>query len=257
MKTVQAWLNKVDEEALVDAYFAAFPIDYVMIADRALTLGEIRDGSKNRFLEFVCRMKQVEIPPNEDPYVFFACKQYVEGYSKVGAAMCCLSDLRGESQPECYAWSLTDFARVMGYFVAETSLTLKNMNFVLAEILHEMSLFGYCQEDLEAERKKLLEAEQEIEEGKYYSAEEVSAKLREEFGLEPREPDPEAEEKERAIRAAGYEYDLFAGTGRSNRCGNSFVQQMLTYKFPFDFAEVKIIFAHFFVIQLPAGGHAG
>lgn len=209
METVQAWLNKADEEKLADTYFAAFPIDYMMITDRTLTLGEIRDRSRSRFLEFVRRMKQIEIQPSDDPYVFFACKQYVEGYSKISAAMCRLADIRGEGQPECYAWSFTDFARVMGCFVAETRLTLKNMNCVLAEILREMSFFGYHQEDMEAERKKLLEAEREIEAGKRYSAEEVFEELAAKYGLERREPDPEAEEKERAIRAAGYEYDLF------------------------------------------------
>lgn len=209
VETVQAWLNKVDEETLADTYFAAFPIDYMMIANQALTLGKIRCRSKERFLEFVRRMKQIEVPSDDDPCVFFACKQYVDGFSKVGAAMCRLSDVYGDGQPECYAWSLTDFAQVMGYFMAETRLTLKNINAVLAEILHEMSFFGYRQEDLEAEREKLLKAEQEIAEGKYCSAEEAFARLEEELGLEPLEPDPEAEEKERAIQVAGYEYDLF------------------------------------------------
>lgn len=154
-------------------------------------------------------MKQIGIQPSNDLCVFFACKQYVEGYSKIGAAMCRLADIRGEVQPECYACSFTDFARVMGNFVAETRLTLKNMNCVLAEILREVSFFGYHQEDMEAERKKLLEAEREIKEGKCRPAEEVFEELAAKYGLERREPDPEAEEKERAIRVASYEYDLF------------------------------------------------
>lgn len=209
METVQAWLNKADEEKLADTYFAAFPIDYMMIADRTLTLGEIRDRSRSRFLEFVRRMKQIKIQPSDDPCVFFACKQYLEGYSKIGAAMCRLTDIQGEGQPECYAWSFTDFVCVMGYFVAETRLTVKNMDCVLAEILHEVSFFGYHQEDMEAERKKLLEAEREIEEGKCRPAEEVFEELAAKYGFERQDPDPEAEEKERAIRAAGYGYDLF------------------------------------------------
>lgn len=74
METVQAWLNQADEEKLADTYFAAFPIDYRMIADRALTLDEIRDRSRSRFLEFVRRMKQIEIQSSDDPCVFFAYK---------------------------------------------------------------------------------------------------------------------------------------------------------------------------------------
>ena len=62
---------------------------------------------------------------------------------------------------------------------------------------------------MEAERKKLLEAEREIKAGKCRPAEEVFEELAARYGLERREPDPEAEEKEQAIRAANYEYDLF------------------------------------------------
>lgn len=212
METVQAWLNKVDEEELAGTYFAEFPIDYMMIAERTLTLGEIRDRSKKRFLEFVHQMKKLEIQPNDDPCVFFACKQHSEGRSRVGAAMCRLADIHTDGQPECYSWLFTDFARVMGYLVADTRLTMKNVDYVLAEILNEMSFFGYDQKAMEAEREKLLEADREIEEGKCYPAGEVFERLAAKYGLERREPDPEAEEKEQAIRAAEYEYNAFCQT---------------------------------------------
>lgn len=81
-------------------------------------------------------------------YVFFACKQYAEGEGRIGAVMC---------------------------HVAETNLTLKNMNCVWAEILHEMPFFGCRQGDMEAEELK------------------------------------------RAIRTAGYEYDLFCGNREIKR----------------------------------------
>lgn len=61
MKTVQKWLNNVDEKRLSGAYFVGFPINYKMIADKGLTLGEIRVKSKNRFSDFIHSMKQIEI----------------------------------------------------------------------------------------------------------------------------------------------------------------------------------------------------
>lgn len=212
METVQAWLNKVDEEELAGTFFAELPIGYMMIADRTLTLGEIRDRSKKRFLEFVHQMKELEIQPSDDPCVFFACNQYFEGRSRVSAAMCRLKEIRADGQPECYSWLFTDFAQVMGYLVADTCFTKKNVNYVLAEILNEMSFFGYDQKAMEAEREKLREADREIEAGKCYPAEEVFERLAAKYGLERREPDPEAEEKERAIRAAEYEYNAFCQT---------------------------------------------
>lgn len=84
----------------------------------------------------------------------------------------------------------------------------ENMNCVLADILHKMSLFGYLQEDMEAERKMLLKAGQEIKEGKHCPAEVVFEELVAKYGLERRKRGPEAEEKERAIRTAGCKYNL-------------------------------------------------
>lgn len=103
---------------------------------------------------------------------------------------------------------------------------MKNMDCVLAEILNEMSLFGYRQEDMEAEQEKLLEAGREIKEGECRPVEVVFEELAAKYGLERQEPDPEAEEKERAIQAAGYEYDLF--------CRNREIERMREYRYAAD-----------------------
>ena len=59
MKTVQEWLNEVNEHELVDTYFAEFPIDYEMIPAKEMTLGEIKNRLKSRLLEFIRRMKGI------------------------------------------------------------------------------------------------------------------------------------------------------------------------------------------------------
>ena len=61
MKTVQEWLNEIDEECLVDTYFVDFPIDYMMIANKKLTLEEINERSQKHFLDFVHNLKKLEI----------------------------------------------------------------------------------------------------------------------------------------------------------------------------------------------------
>lgn len=57
MKTVQEWLNEVDEDKLAGTFFAEFPVDFLMIPNRELTLGEIQDRTREHFLHYVHRMK--------------------------------------------------------------------------------------------------------------------------------------------------------------------------------------------------------
>lgn len=82
MKTVQTWLNEVNEYELVDTYFAEFPIDYEMIPAKEMALQEIKDRLKKRLLEFIRQMKDIDIKPGGEPCIFFACKQYQEGAEK-------------------------------------------------------------------------------------------------------------------------------------------------------------------------------
>ena len=205
MKTVQKLLNEVNEHELVDTYFAEFPIDYEMIPAKEMMLGEIKDRLKSRLLEFIRRMKELDVQSDDRPCVFFACKQYQDGAKKIGAKMCHLDDICTIDHPECYSWLFVDFAKVMGYFIADTDITRENICIVLAQILYEMSFFGYTQADMEEERKKLEDSQAEVERGEYYTSEEV----REHLGLPPKVPDPEAEALERDIRTAEHTYNTF------------------------------------------------
>lgn len=162
MKTVQNFLCEADDKELADAYFSEFPINYAMIPETELTLGEIRDRTQAHFLEFVHKMREVETEPGSN--VFFACKHYSDGYTDIQTQMCELTDIRTQSSPQTYSCLFSDFSTILGTFVAETPETMKNLPVVLAQILHEMSFFGYDQETMEEERKKLEEAEKEIRE---------------------------------------------------------------------------------------------
>lgn len=207
MKTVQEWLNEVDEDELADTFFVEFPVDFLVIPNWKLTLGEIRDGTREHFLHYVHRMKSVAIPEGSGDHVFFACKEYREGHSEISANMCSLEELRSKDNPDIYSWMLTDHAKVMGYLVADTEFTKKNICEVLSQILHETSFLGYTQEELEIERKKLEESltVAETERDTAVSMDD----LWKEFGWEKPIPDPETEEKEDAIHAAEYEYTIF------------------------------------------------
>ena len=105
--------------------------------------------------------------------------------------LCLESDILECDNPQTYSWILTDFDEIMGYYIAETESTIKSINDVLAQIIYEMTFFGYTQEDIEKERMKLglelEEVEKEAKEGKVVSMETAFADL----GIEPQPRDEE------------------------------------------------------------------
>ena len=116
-----------------------------------------------------------------------------------------MEEVLASDEPEHYACGLTDQAKIMGYLVADTPLTTKNVKTVLAQILFETSFFGYDQEGLPDVIESLKQSEEDIKAGRTYTMEEV----REHLGLPPKESDEEADELESQIIAAEYAYDLF------------------------------------------------
>lgn len=206
MKTVQKWLNEIDGEVLADRYFAEYPIDFVMLHDQNRTVAEIRRAARERFIEYVRKMRVVPIQQREEKTaVFYASKGHRDHKRCVITEMCIMEDVLSSHEPEHYSCVLTDHAKVMGYFIADTPLTQDNIEIVLAHILFETSFFGYDQEDLPDMIETLRRSEEDMKKGWTYTMEE----MREHLGLPPMEPDEEAEALEHDIITAEYTYDLF------------------------------------------------
>ena len=56
-------------------------------------------------------------------------------------------------------------AEIIGFLVADTPLTLRYIYQLMADVLNEASFFGFEQEDLETEWKKLADAAKEVDSG--------------------------------------------------------------------------------------------
>jgi len=208
MKTVQEWLNEVDEEALADEYFWENPIDFVMLRNQNRTVAEIRRAAREQFIGYVRKMRTIAVPPRKEgdkTAVFYASKGHRDHKRGIVAELCNIEEVLASDEPEHYGCELTDHAEVMGYLVADTPLTTKNIISVLAQILFDTSFFGYDQEGLPDVLESLKRSDEDIEEGRTYTLEEV----REHLGLPPEDPDEEADELESQIIAAEYAYDLF------------------------------------------------
>ena len=204
MKTVQEWLFERDEDALIGCYFAKYPINFYMLENKDVTVSEVLAVLEETLRDFIHRLKGVNAHKSEQG-IFYAVKILSDGYEEVTVELSYLKDILENGLPEHYGWMLTDHDEVMGYLIADTSLTQANIDSVLAEILYEMSFFGYTQEQLEEERKKLDESLIETQESRTYSADEVFTK----FGLAPEEKDEQSDELRAAVLAAEIKFSEY------------------------------------------------
>lgn len=208
MKTVQEWLKEVDEEELVSAYFS-LPSNAFNIA-----ILEKRE-TPEVILAFVRRLKSLTPETPQKQHVFFASTSYRDGIELI---LCDWDDLLTKRHPERGDCVFSEFAQVMGYWVADTELTLKWIYDVLAGVLAQLSFFGYTQEEQTAGWKRMYqfvrqeEAKLEKEGGidallqRSIPCEEMRERMDTELG---RRPDSEARKLEDKIREAVVKYEMY------------------------------------------------
>ncbi len=208
MKTVQEWLKEVDEGKLVNTYFS-LPSNAFSIA-----ILEKRE-TPEVILAFVRRLKSLTPETPQKQRVFFASTSYRDGIELI---LCDWDDLLTKQRPERGDCVFSEFAHVMGYWVADTELTLKWIYDVLAGVLAQLSFFGYTQEEQTAGWKRV-----------YQFARQEEAKLEKEGGIDAllqrsipweemiermdtelgRRPDPEARKLKDKIREAVVKYEMY------------------------------------------------
>lgn len=210
MKTVQEWLKEVNEKDLIDTYIFRHPIDYTMIPDKELTLAYIQEFAKKNLAEFLQRMKTIDVRRDNEMTVFFAYDGYRDGRGEVITSMCKVEELLAVEHPDSYAWDLSSFSDVMGYYIVETETTMDNILDVLSDIIDELTFFGYDEIEKDRVKDELLQTTEEIKSGKYAEAKSYSLDdLRKELGLKPRKKDKKRDELKYNIHAAENEFNLY------------------------------------------------
>ena len=199
MKTVHAWLKEVDAGKIADEYFSEYPIEYENFCRLKKTVAEIKEAYRLRLLEFLEMLCKLEVDSTAQDKIFFCHKIYSNYEEKMETVLCTSTDILACDNPETYSWILVDFAEVMGYYIADTELTKKNIYAVLAQILYEMTFFGFTQEELNEEREQLEASLKEAATGRARPAEEVFAEL----GIE----EEETNEQEKEILAELHEQE--------------------------------------------------
>lgn len=205
MKTVHEWIRETDIDKLADAYFYEYPIEYERYVNSEKTVSEIKDAYRKRFHELIEQLKSIEPKSLSDDErgIFFCHKAFGRDMKNQETILCFESDILKCDNPQTYSWILTDFDKIMGYYIAATESTTRNINYVLTQIIYEMTFFGYSQEDIEKERFELEEAAKEADEGKTIPAEKLFADL----GIEPQPRDEEDTEMLRKIYSVENQYN--------------------------------------------------
>ena len=207
MKTVHEWIKETDVDKLADAYFYEYPIEYERHINSEKTVSKLKDAYRERFYDFLEQLKSIEPKSlsDDEQGIFFCHKAYGRDMKNSETVLGIKSDILKCDNPQTYSWVLTDFDEIMGYYIAETETTIKNINDVLAQIIYEMTFFGYSQEDIEKERIELEKAAKEADEGKTIPAEKLFADL----GIEPQPRDEEDTEMLRKIYSLENEYNQY------------------------------------------------
>ena len=147
MKTAHECIKGTDVEELADTYFCEYQIEYERYINSEKTVSEIKDTYRKRFYEFIEQLKSIEPKSLSDDErgIFFCHKAYGKGMKNPETVLCFESEFFACDVPQTYSWILTDFVEIMGYYIAETEITTRNINDVLAQIIYEMTFFGYSQ----------------------------------------------------------------------------------------------------------------
>ena len=98
-----------------------------------------------------------------------------------------------------YAYEFTEQKEALSFLVSDNKLTQDNIMDVIVDFLHEISFFGYDQESLEEEKKRLDESIKECEEHPERLITFNYEEFCREYGIPITEEYPEENEKKKAF----------------------------------------------------------
>ena len=212
MKTVQEYLRELDEDRLIGAYLCLHPIQFNELINVDLTVAEITERVKFNLHKYIKRLRTLPISESDTHGIFYVHRIIKDGMNDETYCMIDLDELleKGYDAPD-YAYTFTDQSEIMGWQVSDTWLTQYHIYELIANVMLEASFFGYEQEHLEEEKKRLEAAIEESTEGKGVPWEDVRKKM---FG-EDYIFDEESEDEEKlhqAVNKAEYEYSIHSRT---------------------------------------------
>lgn len=210
MKTVQEYLKKADTDQLINYYLYKYPVVLDDISDENQKISKVKNHIRTVLKEYIERLCSINIEVNKDgkEYVLFVHKMQQDGVEEDSCSLVCLQELRDKGvAAETYSYVFDRQTKIMGFKVSDAAYTQKNLMDLLTDVMHEASFFGFEQQHLDEELKKLDSSIKEFEEGTAttYTMEEVWEHL----GFEREKRDETADELRHAITRAVVEYGQY------------------------------------------------
>ena len=210
MKTVKEHLLSADRNALLDTYLHDYPIPLLEIACFKTTLPEAMAKLRSRVNEFIEHITSLE-PVKTIDCVLFVHELYGDGAPPVKTSLCSIKEIMQKEVPKPYGWIAAYWEESIGFYVSEDELTQFHILHLLAELIHQATLFGWTEEEVMAElnyiEDSLRESEKNVREGNtnYRPFEDVLKA----HGWPVPEKDEEKEALERAVDDAKMEYERY------------------------------------------------
>ena len=227
MITVAEVIRNMSIKDIVDTYTAYFCGSYEMVENRDLSLKELHE------IDEAIAMKAIERILNADPaeshFMFFVGYAYEDSIITEHAYYIDINDLndttKEASEVGSYSCLMTKASNIAGSYVAETERTKKNLPYLIAAIIEEMSFFD-SDEEIEAEAEKLKQVVEEIKSGEAETYP-LDEKFFDDLGVERRRKYPEEEEYyqkmiEAEIALNSYLYTSEIEQLRTDGCGKGF-----------------------------------
>lgn len=212
MKTVQEYFRTLDEDRLISAYLYNNPVTMKEFEKSDASLTAINEKIKSTLHQYIERLRTLPIEKTDFEGVLYVHRIIKDEISSEAFSLINLKELREKGHEATdYGYEFSTQNEIVGFQVADTKLTQCHIYDLMADVMYEASFFGFEQEHLEEEKRKLEEAVKEIDEGKTVPWEEVKAELKAEFGedLHEEETEEEVALREKVIRAS-WEYAQYS-----------------------------------------------
>lgn len=202
--------KKSRSDQLINYYLYKYPVVLDDISDEHQKISKVKNHIRTVLKEYIERLCSMNIEVNKDgkEYVLFVHKMQQDGVEEDTCSLVCQQELQDKGvAAETYSYVFDRQAKIMGFKVSDAAYTQKNIVELLTDVMHEASFFGFEQQHLDEELKKLDSSIKEFEEGTAttYTMEEVWEHL----GFEREERDETADELRHAITRAVVEYDQY------------------------------------------------
>lgn len=218
MKTIQEYLRNCDRKEIINMYIYkyAFTSELINKKYENITCGEIIKKYKKILNDYIDKL--ISIKPNVDnkeKWILLSTHVYGEFNDNIQHLLIKKSDLLSNDDLESlqsYAYNLSPFEDILGFYVADTYLTQYEINDLLVDFLYESSWTGFEQENLKQIVDDLEESIREIDKNKkdsksLYSVEEVFKELEEKHGFEPEKKDEKQERAYKEFLKSLFEYE--------------------------------------------------